>query len=157
MTDEDWSKQVSVLDYVRSFVRSPDHLWRATSTGLVRLDRPTELTSLKKMIETAHHISVHDWWVMKQVPGAPGAMLHCHNDWDTYIYYPVDSDQAIFGEDWRLVPQAGHLAYLPARTMHGVEDSTGAEREDRYSCVFLAYPKEYAYISSGEETQGQET
>ena len=153
----DWSNQRELMDAVRSFVMQESLFWRKTGTGLLRHDRPEELRSLSKMISMAFHASIHDWWVMKQEGGAPGALPHFHNHWDTYIYYPTSSDRAISGEGWVIFPSAGEVVYLPVGTIHGVDDCEEEDGATRYSCVFLAYPKEYAFISSGEETQGQET
>ena len=138
----DWSRHSDLLEYVRDFVSSPELYWRVTGTGLVRHDRPIELKPLLAAIEQAQRTSIEEWWVMKQVPGAPGALMHTHNKWDTYIYYTDWSDSHIYGPDYDIMPKPGLLVYLPKGTEHAVEDSYAEEGADRYSCVFLAYAKE---------------
>lgn len=151
----DWSGQEATLADVRRFVKLDSHPWRATGTGLVRLDHPEELRSLVNMISSAFKASIYDWWVMKQPVGAPGTMMHVHNEWDTYIYYPDWSDAHLVGEDYDIMPEPGLVVYLPGGTAHAVEDSHAEEGDPRYSVVILAYPKKEG--EGDTDTRGQET
>ena len=151
----DWSAQSEILEYVQGFVTSPHLSWRRTGTGLVRHDKPAELVYIARRIEEAFKTRCEDWWVMKQEPGSPGTMMHIHNNWDTYIYYPFASDSHIYGPEFDIMPMPGLLVYLPQGTEHAVEDSYVEEGgPDRYSCVFLAWAKESG--SDDSATQGQE-
>lgn len=145
MTVETWDfhglDDVEFLDSVRHFVKLSGIPWRQTKTGLLRWDRPEELTFLVEMIENRFHTKVHDWWVMKQEPGSPGTMPHIHNKWDTYVYYTDWSNAHIVGADFDIMPGPGRIVYLPEGTEHAVERSHAEEGDNRYSVVFLAPSK----------------